>query len=229
MPKPVLRKVVARIDWHTTGGYFSHLDQLPLGPNIVPLLPHSMLRIEGMGSTDAAVTREPTALERARKRTLLEDAMAQGYAGLSTDSIPFHYLANDPHRSERIPAQHASWSELKELLDVVRSHDRVWQCTPDAANRIKTFFRFFLTSGRLFGKPLRTSALDGLSYGGRDLRVNEARPREEGRGGGGGSRGGGYGGGGGGGSRGGGYGGGGGGGGRRDNYGGGRSSGGGRY
>ena len=68
-------------------------------------------------------------------------------------------------------------------------------------------------------------ALDGLSYGGRDLRVNEARPREEGRGGGG-SRGG-YGGGGGG-SRGG-YGGGGGGGGRRDNYGGGRSSGGGRY
>ena len=74
-------------------------------------------------------------------------------------------------------------------------------------------------------------ALDGLAYGGRDLRVNEARPREEGRGGGG-SRGGGYGGGGGGGSRGGGggYGGGGGsGGGRRDNYGGGRSSGGGRY
>lgn len=67
-------------------------------------------------------------------------------------------------------------------------------------------------------------ALDGLNYGGRDLRVNEARPREEGRGGGG-SRGGGYGGGG----RSGGYGGGGGGGGRRDNYGGGRSSGGGRY
>jgi len=162
MPKPVLRKVVDRIDWHTTGEYFSHLDQLPLGPNIVPLLPHSMLRIEAMGSTDAAVTREPTATERERMRDLLQQAMAQGYAGLSTDSIPFHYLANDPHRSARIPAQHASWSELKELLDVVRSHDRVWQCTPDAANRIKTFFRFFLTSGRLFGKPLKTSALTAV-------------------------------------------------------------------
>ncbi len=88
--------------------------------------------------------------------------MAQGYAGLSTDSIPFHYLANDPHQSERIPAQHASWSELKELLDVVRNHDRVWQCTPDAANRAKTFLRFFLTSGRLFGKPLKTSALTAV-------------------------------------------------------------------
>ena len=162
MPKPVLRKVVDRIDWHTTGEYFEHLDRLPLGPNIVPLLPHSMLRIEAMGSTDAAVTREPTTAERTRMRTLLEEAMAQGYAGLSTDSIPFHYLANEPHQSERIPAQHASWSELKELLDVVRNHDRVWQCTPDASNRAKTFLRFFLTSGRLFGKPLRTSALTAV-------------------------------------------------------------------
>ena len=162
MPKPVLRKVVDRIHWNGTGEYFEHLDQLPLGPNVVPLLPHSMLRIEAMGSTDAAVTREPTAAERMRMRVLLQQAMAQGYAGMSTDSIPFHYLANDPHKSERIPAQHASWSELKELLDVVRDHDRVWQCTPDAANRVKTFLRFFLTSGRLFGKPLRTSALTAV-------------------------------------------------------------------
>ena len=162
MPKSVLRKVVDRMHWQSTGEYLEHLDQLPLGPNIVPLLPHSMLRIEAMGSTDAAVTREPTATERARMRELLADAMAQGYAGMSTDSIPFHYLANDPHRSERIPAQHASWSELKELLDVVRSADRVWQCTPDASNRAATFLRFFLTSGRLFGKPLRTSALTAV-------------------------------------------------------------------
>jgi N-acyl-D-aspartate/D-glutamate deacylase len=162
MPKPVLRKVVDRIDWNTTEGYFRHLDGLPLGPNIVPLLPHSMLRIEAMGSTDDAVRREPTAAERERMRALLAAAMEQGYAGLSTDSIPFHYLANDPHRSERIPAQHASWSELKDLLDVVRGHDRVWQCTPDAANRAKTFLRFFLTSGRLFGTPLKTSALTAV-------------------------------------------------------------------
>jgi N-acyl-D-aspartate/D-glutamate deacylase len=162
MPKSVLRKVVDRIHWDSTGDYLRHLDQLPLGPNIVPLLPHSMLRIEAMGSTDAAVTREPTAAERTRMRELLTEAMAQGYAGMSTDSIPFHYLANDPHRSERIPAQHASWSELKELLDVVRSANRVWQCTPDAANRVATFLRFFLTSGRLFGKPLKTSALTAV-------------------------------------------------------------------
>jgi len=88
--------------------------------------------------------------------------MRQGYAGFSTDAIPFHYLANAPHTDKRIPAQHATLAELRTLLEVVRGHDRVWQCTPDAANRVATFLRFFLTSGRLFGRPLRTSALTAV-------------------------------------------------------------------
>ena len=53
IPKSVLRKVVDRIDWDTTAGYLQHLDSLPLGPNVVPLLPHSMLRIEVMGTAAA--------------------------------------------------------------------------------------------------------------------------------------------------------------------------------
>ena len=161
IPKPVLRRVVDRIDWTTTEGYLAHLDALPLGPSVAALLPHSMLRIEVMG-TPAAVGREPTQAELSRMRELLEAAMQQGYAGLSTDSIPFHYLANEPHTDRRIPAQYASLGELRTLLDVVRRHDRVWQCTPDAANRARTFLRFFLTSGRLYGSPLRTSALTAV-------------------------------------------------------------------
>ena len=61
-----------------------------------------MLRIEVMG-TEAAVSREPTRDELARMAALLEDAMQQGYAGFSTDAIPFHYLANSPHTDKRIP------------------------------------------------------------------------------------------------------------------------------
>ncbi len=161
IPKSVLRKVVDRIDWDTTAGYLAHLDSLPLGPNVVPLIPHSMLRIEVMG-TDAAVSRAPTEAELKRMRELLEAAMQQGYAGFSTDAIPFHYLANAPHTDKRIPAQHASLGELRSLLEIVRRHDRVWQCTPDVANRVATFLRFFFTSGRLFGTPLRTSALTAV-------------------------------------------------------------------
>jgi len=161
IPKSVLRKVVDCIDWHDTAGYLDHLAQLPLGPNIVPLIPHSMLRIEVMG-TDAAVSREPTNAELLQMSRLLEAAMRQGYAGFSTDAIPFHYLANTPHTDKRIPAQHATFSELRVLLSIVRSHGRVWQCTPDASNRVATFLRFFFTSGRLFGRPLKTSALTAV-------------------------------------------------------------------
>jgi len=161
IPKSVLRKVVDRIDWTTTGGYLEHLAALPLGPNIVPLIPHSMLRIEVMG-TAAAVSREPAAAELERMRALLDEAMQQGYAGLSTDSIPFHYLSNAPHTDRRVPTQYARLGELRALLKVVRERDRVWQCTPDAADRVATFLRFFLTSGRLFGRPLKTSALTAV-------------------------------------------------------------------
>ncbi len=161
VPKSVLSRVVDKMDWDTTAGYLAHLDALPLGPNIVPLLPHSMLRIAVMGTT-AAVTREPTAAELERMKTLLEGAMREGYAGFSTDAIPFHYLANAPHTDKRIPAQHAASTELRTLLGIVRRHDRVWQCTPDSSRRVATFLRFFLTSGRLFGRPLRTSALTAI-------------------------------------------------------------------
>jgi N-acyl-D-aspartate/D-glutamate deacylase len=161
IPKSVLRRVVDRIDWNDTAGYLRHLGQLPLGPNVVPLIPHSMLRIEVMG-TAAAVSRQPTASELSRMSGLLEQAMQQGYAGFSTDAIPFHYLANAPHTDKRVPTQYASRGELRTLLEVVRGHDRVWQCTPDASNRVATFLRFFLTSGRLFGRPLKTSALTAV-------------------------------------------------------------------
>jgi N-acyl-D-aspartate/D-glutamate deacylase len=161
VPKAVLRRIVGRMDWHDPEGYLRHLGSLPLGPNIVPLLPHSMLRIEVMG-TAAAVSRAPTHAELDEMARRLDAALELGYAGFSTDAIPFHYLANEPHTGERIPAQHASFTELRRLLAVVRRHDRVWQCTPDAANRFRTFLRYFFSSGRLFGRPLRTSALTAI-------------------------------------------------------------------
>ncbi|MEQ8497252.1 MAG: amidohydrolase family protein [Gammaproteobacteria bacterium] len=161
IPKPILERCVAQMSWHDTGAYLEHLGQLALGPNIAPLIPHSMLRIEVMGM-DAAITRSPSASELARMETLLEEAMRQGYVGFSTDNIPFHYLANEPHTEAKIPSPYADKREHRRLLDVVREHDRVWQATPDAVNRLGTFKRFLYTSGRLFGKPLRTTALTAI-------------------------------------------------------------------
>lgn len=161
IPKSVLRKCVDVIDWEDTGQYMDHFDQMPLGPNVGAFIPHSMLRIEVMGLQDS-VSREPTESELQKMEGLLEKAMDEGYLGMSTDGLPFHYLSNDPNTDKRIPTQFASFGELKRLLKVVRERGRVWQTTPIIENRLKAFQYFALTSGRLFGKTLKTSALTAV-------------------------------------------------------------------
>jgi len=93
---------------------------------------------------------------------LLDQAMQQGFLGMSTDGLPFHYLANTPHTDKRIPTQFANFKEIKRLLRVVRHYDRVWQTTPIIENRLAALYYFTLTSGRLYGKPLKTSALSSV-------------------------------------------------------------------
>ena len=161
IPKSVLRKCAETMTWDNPEDYLQHFENLNLGPNIAAFVPHSMLRIEVMG-LEASISRAPTELELQKMEQILEGAMELGYLGLSTDGLPFHYLSNDPHTDKRIPTQFASFKELRRLLNVVRKYDRVWQTTPIIENRLKALIYFTLTSGRLFGKPLKTSALSAM-------------------------------------------------------------------
>ena len=163
IPKPVLQKCVDAVSWSDTGAYMDHFADIPLGPNVGVFVPHSMLRVEVMG-LQQSISRDPTEAELARMETLLEQAMDQGYLGMSTDGLPFHYLANEPHTDQRIPTQFASFGEMKRLLKVVRNRGRVWQTTPILENRAKAFLYFLFTSGRLFGKTLKTSALSAVRF-----------------------------------------------------------------
>lgn len=157
VPKHVLRKVGDAIDWHDSGEYLDHFDRLPLGPNVVAMIPHSMLRIEVMGLEDS-ISRDPTAAELEQMEALLDKGMREGYVGFSTDALPFHFLANQPHTRKQIPTQFAPFAELRRLTDVVRHWDRVWQATPPKDSKLGTLRTFLLTSGRLYGKPLKTTA-----------------------------------------------------------------------
>lgn len=158
MPKSVLAAALGeRVDWDEPGAYLQHLDTLPLGANVVPMIPHSMLRIAVMGM-EAAVRRAPTDEEVARMCESLERAMQRGYVGMSTDGLPLHFLANDPYREVAIPAQHASRAELAALCEIVRRHEGIVQFTPNAENRLATAQLLFMSCGRLHGKPLRMTA-----------------------------------------------------------------------
>ncbi len=161
VPKHVLRKVADVATWNDSKDYLTHLSQLPLGPNIVPMIPHSMLRIEVMGLQDS-VSREPSDNELAQMGALLEKGMQEGYVGFSTDALPFHYLANQPNTTKQIPTQFAPFSELKFLTNIVRKWDRLWQATPPKDSPKDVVRTFGLTSGRLHGKPLRLAAVAAL-------------------------------------------------------------------
>lgn len=139
-----------------------------LGPNVVPLIPHSMLRIEVMGLKDS-VSRDPSKQELAQMESLLEQAMKEGYPGFSTDGLPFHYLANQPNTRKQIPTQFAKFGELKRLTGVLRKYDRVWQATPPKDSPPRTVRNFLLTSGRLYKKPLKVTATAAI-----DLHTNSS-------------------------------------------------------
>lgn len=163
IPKSVLQQCVDAMHWDNTADYLEHFGTLALGPNIAPLIPHSMLRTEVMG-IDAAVSRKASDAEIRQMLALLEAALDQGYAGMSTDNLVFHYLANDPHKDKRIPTQYASHAELKALTNLLRARDRVWQTTPINESRLAAFSQLLWTSGRLYGKPLRVSALSVMDF-----------------------------------------------------------------
>lgn len=163
VPKHVLRKVADSVTWHDSDEYLRHFDRLPLGPNVVPMIPHSMLRIEVMGLQDS-VTRAPTPEELAWMEALVDQGMAEGYVGFSTDALPFHYLANEPNVRKQIPTQFAGYGELKRLTHVVRRWGRVWQATPAKDDKFAAIRTALLTSGRLFGRTLKVTAVAALDF-----------------------------------------------------------------
>ena len=161
IPKHVLKKVADKVYWKSSDDYLEHLHGLNLGPNIVPMIPHSMLRIEVMGLKDS-VSRHPTKDELKQMKDLLQKGMDEGYAGFSTDALPFHFLANDPNRDKQIPTQFAPFSEIKALTSVVRDYGRVWQATPPKDSPAQVIRTFLLTSGRLHKRPLKTTVVAAL-------------------------------------------------------------------
>jgi len=172
VPKHVLRKVGDAVTWHDSDGYLRHFDRLPLGPNVVPMIPHSMLRIEVMG-LQASVERAPTPEELAWMEALVERGMQEGYVGFSTDALPFHYLANAPNTKKQIPTQFASYAEIKQLTHVVRRWGRLWQQTPAKDDQWAALKTMLLTSGRLFGETLKVTAVAALDFR-NDRRIKRA-------------------------------------------------------
>jgi len=161
IPKPVLRACADKVTWNTPQEYIEHLEKINLGPNVVTMIPHSMLRIESMGF-EASVNRDPTQAEVNDMKRRLKEGLKMGYAGFSTDALPFHYLANQPNCHKTIPTQFAKYDEVKQLTQVVREEGMLWQATPPKDSPASVLKMFLLSCARLHGKPLKTTVVAAL-------------------------------------------------------------------
>jgi len=92
----------------------------------------------------------------------LRDGLKMGYAGFSTDALPFHYLANQPNCHKTIPTQFAKYKEIKQLTQVVREEGLLWQATPPKDSPLNVLKMFLLSCARLHKKPLKTTVVAAL-------------------------------------------------------------------
>jgi N-acyl-D-aspartate/D-glutamate deacylase len=160
LPHVLVRKWLRRaMGWATPAEYLAHLEQLPLGPCVAPMLGHSALRAHVMGlrrSLEGAATDD----ELRRMRALAGEALGAGCIGISVDMVPWHMMSG-PYKGRTIPSQHADLREYRMLADLCREHDAVFQVTPNPQDR-RTLLHLLRLALGFRRAPLRMTVLAAL-------------------------------------------------------------------
>lgn len=162
LPKELLLDWLGgKITWRSLAGYYDHLETLPMGPNVASFLGHSNVRFSVMGLERSLTCHKPTADELNQMKKHVHEAVDAGYLGLSIDLLPWHRMANAPHKGISIPSQQARPGEYRALANVLRERGAVLQATPNALQKQTIMLLFELSAG-VFRKPLRTTIVAAL-------------------------------------------------------------------
>ncbi len=163
--------LIGNITWKTPKEYYTHLDTVPVGPNIASFIGHSNVRIAAMGLERSFTEKKATKEEIQKMQGFIDEAMQEGYLGLSVDMLPFHRWAgvyNKKFTGVSVPSQQAAKKEYFQLADVLRKYNRVLQITPNAVDKSSFVTIMNLSRGGVFKDSLRTTIVAAL-----DLKSNE--------------------------------------------------------
>lgn len=153
---PILKR---NKSWGTPSEWVEFISRHPLGPNVISFLGHSDLRTGVMGlhrATDRNI--KPTAAEQERMEQLLEEALQEGFLGLSTMCLKWDKVDGDREWSKSLPSTYARWGEVSRLNRLLRRYGRVHQGAPNAANPLQVTQYLRETLG-WFRKPLKTTLI----------------------------------------------------------------------
>lgn len=146
--------------WDTPRQYVEFLSRHPLGPNVCAFLGHSDLRARVMGlgrSVDPALS--PSEAELAEMEAWLEEALDQGFLGLSSMTNPWDKLDGDRYRSARLPSTYARWREHRRLNRVLRRRGGILQSAPNLVTKWNVLLFLLESVGGAFRESLRTTLI----------------------------------------------------------------------
>lgn len=161
----VLALLKEKKQWSTPAEYRRFLENLPLGPNVACYIGHSDIRSAAMGLLDATTERKPTETEMRQMETLLDEALDNGFLGLSVMKTKIDRVAGERAWSRPLPSTFASWKEFKRLFATLRKRGAILQGAPDVAEPSSAVRLMFATAG-WFRPKLKTTLLTAL-----DLKV----------------------------------------------------------
>ncbi|ASW85896.1 MULTISPECIES: N-acyl-D-amino-acid deacylase family protein [Mycobacterium] len=155
----VIEHLDAARSWANPTEYVAELERLNLGPNLAAFIGHSDLRAATMG-LDRATRKDvrPSAAELARMESMLNDALDEGFVGMSSQQLLFDKLDGEVCRSRTLPSTYASPRELRRLNAILRRRDKILQSGPDIKNPLSVVSQL-LTSLGIRRPRLKTSLL----------------------------------------------------------------------
>lgn len=160
LPREVVLSLLRETkDWDTIRGYKEHLNSLPLGPNVTSFIGHSCLRAYVMGLERSLTPGEkPTEEELEKMRQLVEEALDEGFMGMSINTLIWDKMDGDRFRSRPLPSTYATWKEYRYLNRPIRERGRIFQGVPNVSSKYNLFF-FLMESVGIFRKKLKTTII----------------------------------------------------------------------
>ncbi|AWH96820.1 N-acyl-D-amino-acid deacylase family protein [Dietzia psychralcaliphila] len=160
LPRDAVLEALERTkSWSDPAAWRRAVEALPLGPNVASFLGHSDVRASVMGlgrATDPEHSPSRDELREIDRR--VEQALDEGFLGVSTMTNPWDKMDGDRYRSRTLPSTHASWKEFRRISRALRRRDRVLQGVPNLNTKVDVAF-YVATSTGLLRKPLRVTLL----------------------------------------------------------------------
>jgi N-acyl-D-aspartate/D-glutamate deacylase len=157
------RYVIEKLDearsWSNPREYVAALERQNLGPNLAAFIGHSDMRAATMG-LDRATRKDvrPSPSELARMESMLNEALDEGFVGMSSQQLLFDKLDGEVCRSRTLPSTYATSRELRRLNAILRRRNRILQSGPDIKNPLSVLSQLVTSLG--VGRPrLKTSLL----------------------------------------------------------------------